>query len=466
MARVVTIGGGVIGTCAAMMLARDGHEVTVLERDPAPPPPPRDAWDEWERRGVNQFRMIHYLLPRFTTVADAELPGLNDALVDAGALRWNLLDVMPTEMTGGTKEGDDRFVSVTARRPVIESVVEQLAAATDGVTVRRGVVVEGLLARDGTGGIPHVTGVRVSGGEELTADLVVDAAGRRSASPEWLRAVGSRGPVEKIEDSGFQYYARHFRSNDGSFPALMSGLLEPYGSVSLLLLPADNGTWGVGIITSAHDRAVHNLSDPAVWDRAVKSFPLAAHWIDAEPITDVQIMAKIEDRQRTFVVDGQPVVTGLVPLGDAWACTNPSLGRGISIGLMHAVALRDLLRDGPAGDAHGQALQWGALTAERVEPYVADTLEFDRHRLAEIEAIADGRVYETDDVGWALAGALAASAAHDPDLLRGFLDVVAVNRRGLDVLSEPGLAERAIGLAKPAPPLGPDRAELLAIVGP
>ena len=45
------------------------------------------------------------------------------------------------------------------------------------------------------------------------------------------------------------------------------------------------------------------------------------------------------------MVDGEPVVTGLAALGDAWACTNPSLGRGASIGLLHACALRDLLRE-------------------------------------------------------------------------------------------------------------------------
>jgi len=44
MARVVVIGSGVVGSCAAMMLARDGHDVTVVERDAASPPEPEVAW--------------------------------------------------------------------------------------------------------------------------------------------------------------------------------------------------------------------------------------------------------------------------------------------------------------------------------------------------------------------------------------------------------------------------------------
>ena len=34
--RAVVLGSGVIGTAAAYYLARDGHEVTVLERHEAP----------------------------------------------------------------------------------------------------------------------------------------------------------------------------------------------------------------------------------------------------------------------------------------------------------------------------------------------------------------------------------------------------------------------------------------------
>ncbi len=465
MGRIVFVGGGIVGTCAAMMLANDGHDVTVLERDPKPPPPPDTAWDEWDRRGVNQFRMLHFFLARFRTVADQELPGLTDAMVAEGALRLNPLVGIPEMITGGWRDGDERFDVVTARRPVGESVVATMAAATPGLTIRRGVGVSGVLTGASSDGIVHVTGVRTEDGEELTADLVVDAGGRRSAMPTWLRDAGSPGPAEMIEDCGFVYYGRHFRSADGSVPPAFGGLLQAYGSISVLTLPADNGTWGVGVITSSKDAALRGMLDVDCWEKVVHAYPLVAHWIDAEPITDVKVMAKIEDRQRTYVVDGKPVATGLVALADAWACTNPSLGRGISMGITHAAALRALLRETTFDDPRALALRWNELTDEHVEPLFAETLNFDRHRLAEIEATIDGRTYESDDPAWNLGAALESAILKDPDLLRGFMDVVSLLDRQANVLARPGVTERAVALAEPAPPPGPDRAELLTLVG-
>ena len=69
MATIVVDGSGICGTAAALMLAREGHEVTVVDRDAAPLPADVEvAWPSWGRRGIGQFRMAHLLLARGTAV--------------------------------------------------------------------------------------------------------------------------------------------------------------------------------------------------------------------------------------------------------------------------------------------------------------------------------------------------------------------------------------------------------------
>src|SRR5919107_1634447 len=119
-----------------MLLAADGHDVTVVERDGAPPPrSPDEAWDAWERPGVNQFRMLHWFQPRFRQIAEVELPGLVRRADEMGVLRKNPLMEIPPEFAGPHQPGDERFEAMTARRPVMEAAIA--AAADDaGVTVR------------------------------------------------------------------------------------------------------------------------------------------------------------------------------------------------------------------------------------------------------------------------------------------------------------------------------------------
>ncbi|MGH9288958.1 MAG: NAD(P)/FAD-dependent oxidoreductase, partial [Acidimicrobiales bacterium] len=314
MTDVIVVGGGVVGLCGSVLLARDGHRVRLLERAPAPPPASSDdTWTGWDRRGVNQFRMLHYFLPRFRELLEAELPDVAGALDDIGALRTNVIDNLPAQVTGGSRPGDERFTALTGRRPVVEAAISRLASREPGLEIRRGAAVRGLVAcTEPRGlGVPQVTGVVTDTGEELTADLVADASGRRSPLPQWLAAIGARVPEEEREDSGFVYYGRHFRSSDGSVPPAFGPPLQPYDSVSILLLPADNGTWGVGLITSARDAVLRAARHVDVWERTVKSYPLAAHWLEGEAISDgVEVMAKLEDRHRRLWAAGAPVATG------------------------------------------------------------------------------------------------------------------------------------------------------------
>ena len=470
--KIVVTGAGMLGLCSAMLLAKDGHEVEVLERDPAAPPDPAQAWESWERKGVNQFRLAHFFLARFRTLAEAELPELVEALTAAGACRYNVVSNIPDTMKGGVREGDARFDCITGRRTVVEAVTSRVAEGTPGVTVRRGTAVAGLLAASpgGDRAVPHVTGVALEGGDRIDSDLVVDATGRRSPLPRWLSDIGAGGPVETLEDSGFIYYGRHFRSQDGGLPFMIGPPKQDYGSISVLTLPADNGTWSVTLIASSKDSAMRAVMDPSKWAEVVRMLPLAAHWIDAEPIDDgVAVMTKIEDRIRDFAPAGQPLVTGVLPVADSWACTNPSLGRGVSVGMTHAIALRDLIRRSGDLDPVKLASEWAAVTKSEVQPWYDATVHYDRHRLNQVHALIDGRAYETDDPQWLGIRTLESAGTTDPDLLRANVDVAMCLRRVDEVLADPVIAPKVSAMtgsngggAREA--LGPDRAQLMEVL--
>ena len=470
MARIVVVGAGVVALGTAMLLAGDGHQVIMLERDPeGPPDDPIEAWESWERPGLNQFRLGHVFLGGFRAIVEAELPEVAKTLQDYGALRLNLVrDVLPAQMTGGWRDGDEYYEWLTGRRVLVEAVLAAAAGSAPGIEVRRGTAVAGLsTGASAQAGVPHVTGVRTKAGESIAADLVVDMSGRRSALPGWLADIGARPPAEELEDCGFVYFGRHFRSADGSLPAMIGPPQMRWGTVSSLTLPADNGTWSVVLVTSSKDTVLRSLREADRWDAVVRGLPLVAHWLDGTPIDDgVQVMARLEDRYRGFVVDGKPVATGVVAAADSWACSNPANGRGASIGMLHALVLRDQLRAVGLADPAEFAAAFHAATAETVEPWYRTTLATDRHWLGEIEASLRGAAYDPPDDWYQLEKALGAASGQDPECLRASLDIQLVLRPPEEVFARPGLREKALRLGsgwRDEPSFGPTREQLLAL---
>jgi 2-polyprenyl-6-methoxyphenol hydroxylase-like FAD-dependent oxidoreductase len=457
MARVVVLGAGVCGLAAALMLRRDGHDVTVLERDPAPvPDSDEDAWERWERAGVTQFRQAHFLQPLGRSVLDEELPDVRDALLAAGAAGFDPLRLMPPWITDRRpRPGDERFATITARRPVIEHALARVAQ--EELDVRRGVEVERLVSN----GVPRIAGVRTTGGVDLPADLVVDAMGRRSRLPGWLADAGAHRTREESERAGFLYYTRFFR---GEQPQLFAPLLTAIGTVSLLTLPGDGDTWSVTVLGAAGDRPLKCLRKAEAWMAVVRACPLQAHWLEGEPITEVLGMGGIVDRYRRLAAGSRPAATGVALLGDACACTNPSLGRGMALGLRHAQLLRDTMREEEPGRF---AESWDAVTEAELAPWYRNAARQDRERLREIDALRQGldRPPPTDRRA-AVRAALMPAAMCDPDVFRAML----AERCCLDsptALDEPELAERILELARdaePAPLAGPHRERLLMLL--
>jgi hypothetical protein len=231
---------------------------------------------------------------------------------------------------------------------------------------------------------------------------------------------------------------------------------------SILTNYADNDTWSITLCTSKN-KAMRALRDTAAFHRVVASCPRQAHWIDGEPITPVLMMAGVLDRYRRFVVDGQPVITGFAAVGDAWACTNPSAGRGLAVGLLQAQVLRNVARlhvNNPGAFSR----EYDAETERQVTPFFRTQIAADRARVAEMNALEDGLPPPPPHP---VMAKLLFAASQDADVLRGVLDLAMCVALPEEVVSRPSIAAKLAELDGHELPPGPniiDRHRMAALL--
>jgi hypothetical protein len=163
-------------------------------------------------------------------------------------------------------------------------------------------------------------------------------------------------------------------------------------------------------------------------------------------------------------VDGTPVLTGLLTVGDSACCTNPSLGRGMTMGLMHAAGTAEVIND-HLGDPLALALAHDQMTQDRVTPWYQSTVTFDRARKEQIDASIEGRpAPEPTGPAAGFQRAFGVAALYDPDVFRGMIEFISMQALPEQVFSRPGFGDRVMAAAEGheafAPP-GPSRDELL-----
>lgn len=345
MTRVLVAGAGFAGLAGALFLARRGHEVTLIERDGGPPDgTPSDDADHWRHPGVPQGRQSHALLARAQRVLADEAPDVIAAFVERG------IRLIPAVVGAGRLDGEMMLLS---RRLVAEAELRRIVAYEPGITMLVGDAVVGLQLSTG-GDVPVVTGVHLRSGGRVDADIVVDAGGRRSALPDWFAAAGLPAPVEERQECGFFYLTRFYRVRPGCQPPeskVPASISLDYATV--FALGADNDTFSLTVTLSVDDPFRSALREPDRFDAFLQAVPHSAPWVNAgDPISDISMMSRIENRRRRIMTSNGPMVGGIVSLGDAALHTNPTLGRGISMGLMHAQHLAEvthLAADDPVG---------------------------------------------------------------------------------------------------------------------
>lgn len=387
MTHLAVLGGSVAGLSLALLAARRGVRVTVVEADddatPAVPGAPLDGEHRWV---TPQAAHSHAFLARARRLLLDEAPDVLAALLEAGVHERDLVANRPPSLPPlAAAERDDDLVVLLARRTTFEHVLRAVVAAEAGVELRTGVAVEGLVL-DLSGAVPHVAGLRLEDGSEVLADVVADAGGRRGRAHRWLTSAGVELDVSD-DDCGIAYHTRFYRLREG---AGWGGLNRVYTAGSSfdrysgLVFPGDGDTFSLTFGTLPEDRELRGLRDDEGFQAAGEAIPVLADWVSperAEPASEVRTMTRMRNRVRRWVVDGLPTVTGYVPVADAAAISNPAHSRGCTLALAHAVAVAAAVAD-HADDPEALALAVDAATERELLPWVHDSRLQDASRLS------------------------------------------------------------------------------------
>ena len=366
--RIAVLGAGVAGLASALALARDGHQIVLVERDNVVVGEALDAPD-WPRQGIPHFLQAHAFTSRGRRELKLHFPDVFDALLRAGADDIPLWRKLP----GDVRPEDDELAILGVRRPLIEWALRRAVLAHDGIRVEDDVRVDGLQADPSP--TPVVRGVRTPAGW-IDADLVIDATGRRSPVHDWIESLGGTPMAEESSDCGVIYYTRYYRVREGATLPDGPWLPTPRGDLGYGLFssfPGDNRTFAGLIAIPPGDQELKILRRSSAFDAALPLLPALDSWTNADtstPFTDVLPMGSLQNTVRTFV-DGRPPAIGLISIGDALCHTDPVFALGLSFGLIEATELATAVRQ------HGPDLEEVALAFDRaMRPSITERFRF------------------------------------------------------------------------------------------
>ncbi len=429
--RVAIIGSGPTGLFLGAALARRGHDVVAVDRDPGPDPD-----GTWARRGVMQFHHAHGVRSQVGDALLAEIPEAYAAWEAAGAEPIRFLLPDGSGVRGGMR----------SRRETFERALRTTVTGQEGLELRCGHVDE-VIVRDG-----RATGLRVDGAE-LAADLVIDASGRTGRVTRDLRP-----EPELYGDTGVAYVDRQYRLHPGAEPGPMDNPLAWQADLDgyqVIVFRHEAGMFSVLIVRPVEVTDLVGLRHEAAFEAACRAIPGLADWTDpdrSEPIAPVLAGGRLVNRYQ-----GQAYPAGLVLVGDAVCTTTPMFGRGLATSMMQARELLRLVDEAAGGLPDRDAFE--SWCDAHMRPWVADHVLTDMT----IRRLWDGGDLDLDAPLPAVM--IMAAAEQDPEIssvLGPYLSML-TGPDSLDCMQERARAVYRSGWFPPVDE-GPDRSELCAIV--
>jgi 2-polyprenyl-6-methoxyphenol hydroxylase-like FAD-dependent oxidoreductase len=145
--------------------------------------------DYGPRKGVPQRRHAHVLLVRGQGIMESFFPGLTEELWASGAVRVGISEFAWLHAAHWRIRHHSDLSFLAMSRPLLETTIARRVRALPNVTIQDGTRVEGLRHDQER----RITGLHTRSmrshrpADEIEAELVVDATGRGSATPRWLK---------------------------------------------------------------------------------------------------------------------------------------------------------------------------------------------------------------------------------------------------------------------------------------
>ncbi|GGG68977.1 NAD(P)/FAD-dependent oxidoreductase [Paenibacillus radicis (ex Gao et al. 2016)] len=341
--KAVVIGAGIAGLVTARVLSDYFEAVVIVERDELPADPVM-------RSGVPQAYHPHRILPRGHIILERYFPGYIDDLLKMGADPSDEDSVELANSYGSFRIQPPKNTA-SCSRALLEWGIRQRVQQVENVRFVSNTEATELIASDNQ---KTITGIYIRERNEqktvsaVTADLVVDTAGRSSKAAKWLESLGYSVPEPELLKVSLGYSTRYYKIPEHLNKEWHSILSDPHpekGIYSSYLFRIENNVAG-SLLFSAGDEP-YPSTDIEAYQKELKTVAaagVAELTSKLEPIQGPRGY-RVQESVRQHYEQMEDWPEGLLVLGDAFCSFDPIYGQGMTVAAIEAETLGDCLKE-------------------------------------------------------------------------------------------------------------------------